>query len=113
MGKFIHHSNFPKDKHIQSYLFPNVCFKCKKSFKKPRSDESRHCPECGCPLTELSRKFKTPKKDDAAAWEVVEFVVSTGFRYQSIHIDNGQLAKYPSNMNEAIEFVSKYKGHLK
>ena len=113
MSSFKHHSAFPKEKNIQSFLFPFACFNCNKSFKKPHSEEPRKCPKCHSEMTRLSRKFKPPKKDDLEAWRVVEYVVKAGFRYQSIHIGNGQQANYPITLREAESFVLAYQSHLK
>ena len=113
MSGFKHHSIFPKDRNIQSYLFPYVCFSCHKSFKKPQSEDSRKCPDCGEEMVRLSRKFKPPKKDDSEAWRVIEYVVNAGFQYHSIHIENGQQAKYPTTLKEAEFFVLAHQSHLK
>lgn len=109
MGKFKHHSYFEKEKQTQSYLFPNVCFKCRKSYKKPKSDEPRTCPDCGKELTQLSRKFSAPPKTAIEEWKIVEYLASQGFWYYTIHLENGQQAKYPKTMKEAIEFVRTHK----
>jgi predicted amidophosphoribosyltransferase len=105
MEYFKHHSAFEKEKQVQSYLFPNVCFHCRKSYKKPKTDELRVCPECGKKLTQLSRKFSAPPKAAVEEWKVVEYLVSQGFRYHTIHIENGQQVKYPKTMKEALEFA--------
>jgi predicted amidophosphoribosyltransferase len=109
MEKFKHHSAFETEKQTQTYLLPHVCFHCRKSYKKPKSVESRLCPECGKELTLLSRKFSAPPKTDIEEWKVVEYLVSQGFRYHSIHIENGQQAKYPKTMREAVEFAHAFK----
>lgn len=109
MGNFKHHSTFEQEKQTQAYLFPTVCFYCRKSYKKPKSDEPRVCPECGKELTQLSRKFSAPPKTAIEEWKVVEYLVSQGFRYHTIHIENGQQAKYPKTMKEAVEFTRIYR----
>ena len=112
MGKFIHHSKFPKDKNVQSYLFPNLCFECNKSFKKPESKEQRICPECGGPLIEVSRKFKAPKTSDKEQWAKVKYLVEHGFIFQSVYeqreVGVYYKATYPKTLNEAKDFVNKY-----
>jgi len=109
MGNFKHHSEFEKEKQVQAYLLPNVCFLCRKSYKKPKSDEPRLCPESGKELTPLSRKFSAPPKTTIEEWKVVEYLVSQGFRYYTIRVENGQQAKYPKTMKEAVEFVRTYR----
>jgi DNA-directed RNA polymerase subunit RPC12/RpoP len=113
MSKFQHHSYFPKDKAVQSYLFPNLCFVCRKSFKKPRSEEARVCPECGRKLVEVGRKFSAPKSTDKPQWKKVQFLVEHGFIFQSVYEqreDKGYYkVSYPKTLKEAQEFVIKYK----
>lgn len=109
---FKHHSYFPKEKHIQTYLLPHVCFGCHKSFKKPHSEELRKCPDCGAEMVQLSRKFKPPKKTNTEAWSVVEYIVKAGFLYQSLRIENGRQAKYPNTLKDAVIFVVEYKDRL-
>jgi hypothetical protein len=62
-------------------------------------------------MVQLSRKFKAPKKNDVQSWAVVEYVVQTGFRYQSIQTEDGRFVKYPSTLKEAESFVLTYKIH--
>lgn len=113
MSKFKHHSYFPKEKNIRTYLFPNVCFQCRKSFKKPQSPESSFCPKCGGSLTELSRKFSAPKSTDKAQWEKIKYLIEHGFLFQSVYEqleDGGQYkVAYPKSIKEAQEFVIKYR----
>ncbi|WP_367155976.1 hypothetical protein [Methylomonas sp. HYX-M1] len=113
MGKFKHHSYFQKEKHIQSYLFPNLCFKCRKSFKKPQSSIPRVCPECGGPLIEVNRKFSAPKTADKAQWEKVKYLVEHGFFFHSVYErrEDGGYYKisYPESLDEAKDFVIRYK----
>jgi DNA-directed RNA polymerase subunit RPC12/RpoP len=113
MSIFKHHSYFPKDKDVQNYLFPNLCFECRKSFKKPRSEKVRTCPECGGSLIEVSRKFSAPKSTDKSQWEKVRFLVKHGFIFQSVYEqknDKGYYkVSYPKTLKEAHEFVIKYK----
>jgi len=112
MGQFKHHSSFPKEKHIQSYLLPHVCFECCKSFKKPLSEEKRICPQCGNNLVALNRKFSAPKATDTAQWKKVQFLVANGFYFQSIYeqTENSARSKvsYPATLEEAKVFVTQY-----
>jgi len=113
MSQFKHHTYFKTEKDIQSYLFPHVCFSCRKSFKKPNTNKTRLCPDCGVEMVQLSRKFKAPKKEDVSSWEVVKLVVNAGFRYQSINIEEGPQAKYPKSLKEAEEFILLHKNRAK
>lgn len=113
MSKFKHHSEFSNEKQIQSYLFPNLCFMCCKSFKKPQASDRRKCPECGGVLVEVGRKFSAPKTTNKAQWEKVRFLVEHGFLFQSVYEqreDGGFYhVTYPASLKEAKEFVVKYK----
>jgi predicted nucleic acid-binding Zn-ribbon protein len=109
---FKHHKYFPKERAAQLYLFPHVCFGCRKSFKKPVSLSIRHCPQCGGALVQLSRKFKVPKTRDLAQWTKVKFLVDHGFRfysvYQRVESGGGIRVDYPRTLAEARAFVATY-----
>ena len=109
MGKFQHHSRFPKQKHVQAFRFPFVCFGCRKSFKLPVSTGSRLCPQCRRPMEMLSRKFSAPKSADIAQWKKVQFLVEHGFRFYSVYrdVESGgkQSVRYPTTLAEAKDFV--------
>jgi hypothetical protein len=89
----------------QVFLFPHVCFGCRKSFRRPPADVPRKCPDCGGPTVQLSRKFKAPRKDDLAAWRVVEYLVRCGFTYRPIYLESGELVAFPGTLREAESFV--------
>lgn len=92
----------------QSYTIPFVCFKCRKSFKRPYPAESRPCPDCGRETVGLSQKFKPPKKNAIKEWTVVKFLVEKGFLYFSVY-DNFSSVPYPTKMDNAILFAERYK----
>jgi hypothetical protein len=79
--KFKHHSYFAKEKHIQSYLYPYVCFSCRLSFKKPFREEARICPCCQGMLVKLGRKFKVPKRSNIRGWHIVKQMLAQGARF--------------------------------
>jgi predicted nucleic acid-binding Zn-ribbon protein len=109
MAQFRHHSYYPKEREVQQYLFPHVCFHCRKSFKKPAQQELRKCPECAGPLTRLSRKFKAPKTSDKSQWEKVKFLVEHGFLFYSVYerTEIGEVrVPYPKTLAEAHTFVA-------
>lgn len=112
MSNIKNHKRFTKEKPVQSYLLPHVCFACRKSFKKPASDKLQKCSDCGNNLIPLNRKFKAPKKTAIEEWEVVKYLVNAGFFYQSIYLENGKTTNYPKTIKEAKEFVVAYKNML-
>ena len=62
-------------------------------------------------MTQLSRKFKAPKRSDTAQWKKVQFLVDHGFRFYSVYekTERGSSrVAYPRTLEEAREFV---KGH--
>jgi ssDNA-binding Zn-finger/Zn-ribbon topoisomerase 1 len=71
------------------------------------------CPECGNEMVSVNHKFQPPKKSDIKKWEVVNFLVNHGFRYDHVYeqIDIGtyqQQGRYPENMRDAKEFVKNF-----
>lgn len=93
-----------------------VCLSCCKSFKraldKPiRNPEIKACPECGGNSYNFGRHFKAPKKNDKKQWEKIIFLFEHGFRFQKIRIGehNHDTISYPATLEEAKEFVVKYK----
>ena len=95
------------------YLFPYVCFACRKSFKrriKPGVPglPDKVCPECGGVAIGLARKFKAPARTDIAQWKKVEYLVRHGFRFFSLQGPEGVVA-YPETLAEARAFVLRYR----
>jgi hypothetical protein len=94
-----------------AYMFPYVCFVCRKSFKRSIEPNvqglpDKVCPECGGTAAGLSRKFKAPARTDIAQWKKVEYLVRHGFRFFS---EGGlHAAAYPKTLAEARAFVRKY-----
>lgn len=117
METFKHHSYFQKEQALKSYLLPNVCFVCRKCFRKPVTPQASTCPNCGEKMVALNRKFSAPKSNDVAQWKKVQFLVSNGFLFQSIYEvknENAEYAghykvSYPKTLEEALEFVVKFK----
>jgi DNA-directed RNA polymerase subunit RPC12/RpoP len=112
MAIFKHHKYFPKERQAQAFLFPHVCFSCRKSFKKPVRTEPRVCPQCRSTLIRFSRKFKAPKSSDRAQWDKVKFLVEHGFFFYSAYerVGFGEVrVSYPRTLEEAREFVKVHK----
>lgn len=92
-----------------------VCFDCRKSFERhwiPRENYST-CPECNSQTIRYDHKFRPPKKSDERQWKKIEFLRDHGFYFQRVYDMKGSSiyidAKYPKDLNEAKEFVVKYK----
>ncbi|RMA63351.1 hypothetical protein C8C96_4438 [Acidovorax sp. 100] len=114
MKKFRHHSYFAKPRQEQQYLFPHVCFSCRKSFKKPMRVLPRLCPQCQGPMVMLNRKFSAPKMTDVDQWRKVEYLVSQGFRFQSIREQpSGLLVRYPATLADAKLFVKRHAAQVR
>jgi DNA-directed RNA polymerase subunit RPC12/RpoP len=93
------------------YLFPYVCFACRKSFKRTIDVnapglQDKVCPECGGKAVGLSRKFKAPARTDIAQWKKVEYLVRHGFRFFSL--EGVDAVAYPKTLAEARTFVRRY-----
>ncbi len=83
-----------------------ACFKCRKSFKRPRFGASHDrfmtaaqqtgqlkeaamfeaqreykCPDCGGPSHFMGQDFKAPKHVDVKAWEAVQAFIEAGKTY--------------------------------
>ena len=95
-----------------TYLFPYVCFGCRKTFRKPPSQDARTCPECTTPMVMLNRKFSSPKQRDAEQWRKVKQLVEHGFYFFSVYriAANGKRipVPYPANPSEVPEFVQEF-----
>lgn len=95
---------------IPPYLVSYACFTCRKVFKRdydPNMLEMK-CPNCGGISHNVGRNFRAPKRGNKNQWEKIEFLVSNGFRFQSIYVDGKRLS-YPDTLEEAKFFVEKYK----
>ncbi len=98
------------------YNMAFACFECRKSFKREFDlSEGRPkemvCPDCGGVAYNFGRHFKPPKKSDIKQWKKVHFLFEHGFWFQKVYDkENGyQLITYPKTLDEAREFVEKYK----
>ncbi len=88
-----------------------VCIDCRIAFNRDFSNDSETnhpCPQCGKDMFILSHRFRPPKKGDIKKWETVKYLINNGFFYQHI-LDNNCYTTYPENLQDAKEFVQKYK----
>jgi hypothetical protein len=102
----------PKTLRGPTYLFPCVCFGCRKTFRKPPSDAELSCPACAKPMVMLSRKFSSPKQRDAKQWQKVQQLVEHGFYFFSVYrtAANGKKISvpYPKNLSEVPAFAQEF-----
>jgi len=98
------------------YNMAFACLNCCKSFKREYSAardgfDELPCPECGGPSYNFGRHFKAPKKGDKRQWEKIRYLYENGFRFQKIRVGNGEhdTVAYPETLEDAKEFVVKYK----
>jgi len=101
-------------KHQTSNLAPFTCFDCRSTFKRPFEKDVlvRKCPTCGGKAILMDIRFRPPKKSDDKQWEKVQFLVKHGFNFQKVYRIEGSVRhreKYPKNLNEAKDFVEKFK----
>lgn len=90
----------------------DVCTNCRKAFSQGHNvdtqyEQARICPDCGRPMFFVSNKFKPPKKTDTKAWEIVAYLIESGYPFYSAYDRNGYFVPYPNTMAEAEEFIRK------
>lgn len=105
--------NNPTRRETRPQFYPYACFRCRRSFKRavvePIGLPDKVCPNCGATAVGLSRKFKAPAQADEAQWQKVEYLVASGFRFETIRdTETGEPVAYPETMAEARKFVAKY-----
>ena len=96
--------------------YKSVCLECKKAYNNYLDldkNKKEICPECGKSMYFLSHMFKPPRKTDVKKWNVVKYIVESGFNYYHTYemISPGvfqQQGKYPETMKEAEEFVKSF-----
>ena len=101
------------------YNMAFACLECCKSFKRECNLTSNDypddlpCPNCGGIAHNFGRHFKAPKKTDKKQWEKIRFLFEHGFAFQKIRIGSEEhdTVPYPETLEEAREFVIKYKDY--
>lgn len=77
-----------------------------------------NCTKCGKPTMLINHRFRPPKKRDNAGWRLVKYLIDHGFTFQHIYqvgknelskTSGGNYAPYPQTLNDAKEFVEKFK----
>ena len=98
------------------YNMAFACLECHKSFKREfvltdGVPMELKCPDCGGPSYNFGRHFRAPKKSDIKQWQKIKFLFDHGFRFQRIRIGNWDkdTVRYPDTLEQAKEFVAKYK----
>lgn len=107
---------------MNPYNMTFACFICRKSFKRSLDETLPNhypselvCPNCGGIAYNLGRHFKPPKAISKKQWAKVQFLVEHGFRFQKIRIGNQypESVPYPETLEEAKEFVVKYRAYAR
>lgn len=103
----------------QPHMCSFACLKCRKVFRRPvefpynEEDAIKKCSHCGDKSYNCGRKFHAPKISDDKAWKLVDFLIHNGFVFHSVYdpAQRPSLVKvpYPKTIEEAREFVVKYK----
>ena len=113
MRTFRQYRYFPRKRLSHTYLFPHVCFRCRKSFKKPNREERRICPQCDGSLRALSRNFSAPRSTDTEQWEKVQYLVAHGFVFHAVYEQREDKehyrVRYSQTLEEAKAFVIQYR----
>ena len=95
-----------------------ACLDCRKAFKRhvDIEDIPSHlpCPQCRGAAHNFGRNFKPPKQTDVSQWQKVRYLFENGFRFQKIRVGPGHhdTVPYPETLEDAKEFVAKYKDQL-
>ncbi len=82
-----------------------------------QSGHTYTCPGCGKEMKIMTHRFRPPKNSENHKWELVEYLVLNGFKYQRIYEKIEEKGKttylkqvaYPENLKEAKIFVEKYR----
>ena len=100
------------------YKMSFACLECRKAFKRGldlsrKCPETMKCPDCGGAAYNFGRHFKAPKKTDQKQWNKIRFLFENGFRFQKIRIGthHHDTVAYPETLEDAKEFVIKYKDY--
>ena len=99
------------------YSISYACVTCKTAHKRHVEGTPQDypikmkCPVCHENMFHVGRHFKPPKKTNKAQWAKVEFLIKNGFLFQKIRPEsiNDESIPYPETLEEAKEFVVKYK----
>jgi len=99
--------------------FKIACLTCRKAFSNNLGWKHSFgkCPECGDKYVYFNHKFRPPKRNDLKQWKVVKYLSENGFNYQHVNDKYVKLrqygyfiyAEYPKSMQQAKEFVNKFK----
>lgn len=92
-----------------AYLIAHACFACRKSWKV-RPDADAVCRECACPLHEMGRSFKAPRRADAEQWEKVRLLWEAGFRFSSYRSWPGA-EPLPKRLRDVEDFIRRNPDH--
>jgi len=103
-----------------------ACFACRKVFRHSqwfsknlgpwerrehyKVEREFRCPECKQPLYDFGMDFKAPRREDVAAWRILERMAGLGFRFQGCGCDAGGLVP-PKTMDEFPRWLERNARH--
>jgi predicted nucleic acid-binding Zn-ribbon protein len=99
-----------------------VCLNCRESFSTGSAGHVPDlCPKCGSVYILYNHKFRPPKKGNLKSWKVISYLYDHGFIFQHVYKDltlyrwhdSENHAEYPKTLDEAKEFVLKFKSQAK
>lgn len=77
-----------------------VCLTCRKKAENP-------CQWCGSRTFGVGIDFRTPKKTDRKAWEIVEILCRGGFNFSEFDGSYDRRTRYPKTAEAARKLVEK------
>ncbi len=101
--------------------YKNVCLKCRRVENLGTDFKNFHtgnCPLCSSEMYFVNHAFRPPKKHSDKEWKVVEYLIKHGFIFHHIYQEgkseyyktqSNNYISYPKTIEEAKEFVVKYK----
>ena len=99
------------------YAMSYACLTCRTAQKRHVEGHpsdyplKMECPICKEAMFNLGRHFKAPAKSDFKQWKKVAFLIEHGFLFQKIRPDKDsyESVRYPETLEDAREFVAKYR----
>lgn len=66
-------------------------------------DSAHRCPECGEPMIDMGRDFKSPRQSDKKAWRILQGMFRVGHAFHTCGCDGpGYIPKNPSEYRQYL-----------